>query len=199
MEQYVHDHPVQYWHSHVRLGGGPVCEGVAPDVQSYTKMGVEQIHDSPHQRRSLIFPCVRPPVLFLFLLNGELTQQHVIISSLLYSIYNMLGLLGILPQGWVTWMLGVAADVPVYILTPRFVINIRELYVLDMQGRCDCDIDTGFGLSSGAGHSVGVGGTATIRTIASQEEDRIERVDDEVIPTAGERSTSGGDRQESDV
>ena len=38
-------------------------------------------------------------------------------------------------------------------------MNIRELYVFDMQGRCNHDIDTGFGLSSGAGRGVGGGET----------------------------------------
>jgi len=42
--------------------------------------------------------------------------------------------------------------VPMYILTPRFMLSIRELYARDVQGRRGEGIDTGFGLlSSGRG------------------------------------------------
>ena len=33
------------------------------------------------------------------------------------------------------------------VLTPRFIMSIRELYAHDVQGRCGEGIDTGFGLS----------------------------------------------------
>ncbi|KAF8558538.1 hypothetical protein OG21DRAFT_1481244 [Imleria badia] len=117
--------------------------------------------------------------------------------TFLNNILNMLGLLGIIPQGWVTLVLAVVANVPVYTLTPRFVMNMRELYVLDMQGHCDRDIDTGFGLSSGVGR--GVGGTATIGSIAFAEGGGIGGLDDgEEIATTGERAGSG-DMQVSEV
>ncbi|KAF8558532.1 hypothetical protein OG21DRAFT_1481241 [Imleria badia] len=86
------------------------------------------------------------------------------LATLLYGIVNMLGLLGNIPQGWFTSLLAVAVDVLLYTLTPRFVMNIREMYVRDTQGRGNHDIDTGFGLPSGAGR--GVGGSTTIGTIA---------------------------------
>lgn len=37
--------------------------------------------------------------------------------------------------------------VPLYILTPRFILSIWELYANDIQGRRGERIDTGFGLS----------------------------------------------------
>ena len=80
----------------------------------------------------------------------------------------MLGILGIIPQGWVTQVLMAATNVPLYTLAPRFVMNVRELYALDTEGRCDRDIDTGFGLPSGTGR--GVGGSTTMATIAFAEE-----------------------------
>lgn len=40
--------------------------------------------------------------------------------------------------------------VPIYTLTPRFILSVRELYARDVRGRRE-GIDTGFGLSiSGA-------------------------------------------------
>lgn len=89
------------------------------------------------------------------------------ISTLLYSIVNMLGLLGKLPPGLRIYMLVISTTIPVYILTPRFVMSIRQLYVLDTQGRCNADIDTGFGLSSRADR--GVGGSTILGTIAFVE------------------------------
>ena len=39
-------------------------------------------------------------------------------------------------------------DVPAYVLTPRLVLSLRELYARDLRGRCGSDIDTAFGLTS---------------------------------------------------
>lgn len=40
------------------------------------------------------------------------------------------------------------AYVPMYTLTPRFILSIRELYARDVQGRRGEGIDNGFGLLS---------------------------------------------------
>lgn len=74
-------------------------------------------------------------------------------------------------------------------LTPRFVMNIRELYVLDTHGRCDPDIDTGFGLSSGARYNVG--GSTTTGTIALVEGCGSEGLDDEEGIATVERAERG--------
>ncbi|KAF8126820.1 hypothetical protein EV363DRAFT_1347544, partial [Boletus edulis] len=98
---------------------------------------------------------------------GLLTRDgfFYFLATLINVLFNMLGTLGVFPsKGWVAQVLVIAANIAAYTLIPRFVINVRELYMLDSQGLCNHDIDTGFGLSSGARH--GVGGTTTIGTIA---------------------------------
>ena len=128
-----------------------------------------------------------PPFPSTFCRYDGLTRRHAMISTLLHSLLSMLGNLGKIPAGWVGDVLVVAATVPVYTLTPRFVMNIRELYMLDLQRRCGGDIDTGFGLSSGAGR--GVGGTTTIRTIGFAEGSGSDWLhNEEAIATAREKT-----------
>ena len=64
VELRVHDQPVHSRYGHVHPGDRQVREGLAPDVSGDAEMAVEQIHESPRQRRSFIFPCVRSPVWF---------------------------------------------------------------------------------------------------------------------------------------
>ncbi|KAF8126069.1 hypothetical protein EV363DRAFT_1349687 [Boletus edulis] len=66
------------------------------------------------------------------------------------------------------------ANIILYTLTPRFVIHVRELYVLASQGRRDVDI--GFGLSSGMRRNVR--GSTTIGTIAFAEAVATIRLED---------------------
>ena len=54
-------------------------------------------------------------------------------------------------SGW--WiLLGVAEYIPIFTLVPRFILNLRELYARDLQGRRGSDIDTAFGLTSASSH-----------------------------------------------
>lgn len=80
-------------------------------------------------------------------------------SVLLNSLNNLLALLGVLgtPLGRAGLVLMVAANVPLYTLTPRFVINVRELYASETQACWDRDIDTGFGFTSRAAGSTTIG------------------------------------------
>jgi len=71
---------------------------------------------------------------------------------------------GSLVQGLGILLPALFADVLLYTVTPRFVINVRELYALDSQGRLGGGVDTGFGLTSQGGR--GVGTLATIGSIA---------------------------------
>jgi len=87
--------------------------------------------------------------------------------TLFNSLINLLGVLGTFSGTRTGPALIAVATVPLFTLTPRFIMNIRELYVRDSQGRWDRDIDTGFGLSNGAG--IGVGVSTTIGTIAFAE------------------------------
>ena len=115
------------------------------------------------------------------------------ISTFCFDLVNMLGFLGYIPVGWVTDVVESSTEILFYTLTPRFVISIRELYALDTQGRCD--VDSGFGLSSGGGR--GVGGTATIGTIAFAEAGEIRGSNDgEEAATGVECAQSGNSRLE---
>ncbi|KAF8126812.1 hypothetical protein EV363DRAFT_1173603 [Boletus edulis] len=96
-------------------------------------------------------------------------------------------------QGLGLLLPSVFANVFLFNLTPRFVINVRELYVLDLQGRWDVDIDTGFGLSSRAGH--GVGQSTTIGTIAFVEGGVTSELEDVEERVTGEERVEGGNRQ----
>ena len=54
-------------------------------------------------------------------------------------------------DGW--WILLVVAEyIPIFTLVPRFILNLRDLYAHDLQGRRGSNIDTAFGLSSTPGH-----------------------------------------------
>ena len=48
-------------------------------------------------------------------------------------------------------LLNILEVVPLFTLTPRFIISIRELYARDVQCRRGEGIDTRFGLTSGRG------------------------------------------------
>ena len=137
-------------------------------------------------RDGLLYFFLYVPVSCPFYQRSEFTRYHVTISTFLYGFINMLYFLGKIPQEWLIFP---ATDVPVYILTPRFVMNIRELYALE--------VDTGFGLSSGVGR--GVGGTTAITTMAFVEGCGIGGSDDgEETVAAGEVAQSG-DGQPSSV
>jgi len=89
------------------------------------------------------------------------------LATFFNSLVNMLGLLNAIPSGYPTIVLVIASTIPIYTLTPRFVMNIRELYMLDTQGHRNSDIDIGFGFSSRVGQ--GMGASTTIGTIAFAE------------------------------
>ena len=86
-------------------------------------------------------------------------------------------------------MLLVVSNVPPYTLTPRFVINIRELYALDIVTRRGGDVDAWFGLSSRA--SCGVWST-TVGTIVFAEVRRTGGLNDDETIVAEERAESSG-------
>lgn len=64
----------------------------------------------------------------------------------------------IVVAGWESIPISIMEYVVMFTLTPRFILNLRELYARNVQGRRASagGIDTGFGLStvsSGAGES----------------------------------------------
>ena len=87
------------------------------------------------------------------------------LTTILHGSILLFNIVAILPasetistQGWGTLVLAVLEYVPVFILTPRFIISIRHLYASGATEDGLRDIDTGFGLSTlaarrGAGRS----------------------------------------------
>lgn len=57
---------------------------------------------------------------------------------------------------------------PVFTLTPRFILSLRALYACDVRNRCGSGIDTGFGLSESL-FNAGMGLTAI--AFAEQDEE----------------------------
>jgi hypothetical protein len=89
----------------------------------------------------------------------------------------------------------VLAYVPMYALTPRLILNIRELYARDVQGRRGEGIDTGFGLLSTRG---GADGTtmvfANVEPNEGLEDDARGRCGDGIDTGAGLGLSSSGHR-----
>ena len=70
-------------------------------------------------------------------------------SVFLSALINALATSGKFPaSGWLMCLLGILQYVPMFTLSPRFILSIWELYACDVQGRRGEGIDTGFGLSS---------------------------------------------------
>lgn len=78
------------------------------------------------------------------LLYTKLTVNSILIATHLHLLYAI----GILPQdGW--WQLPVIAQIiPLFMLLPRFILNLRAHYARDLRGRHGSDIDAAFGATS---------------------------------------------------
>ena len=65
-----------------------------------------------------------------------------------FALMNLLGEVAKLPtEGWSADILGAMTDVPMIVLVPRFILNLRELHAQELRGRCGSDIDTAFGFT----------------------------------------------------
>ena len=61
----------------------------------------------------------------------------------------MLGSTGNVPtNGWPVILVVAMGFIPPYTLVPRFILNLRKLYVRDIRGIYGSDIDTAFGFTS---------------------------------------------------
>ncbi|KAF8442242.1 hypothetical protein L210DRAFT_3644387 [Boletus edulis BED1] len=83
-------------------------------------------------------------------------------------------------------LLFIVAYVPLFLLTPRFIISVRKLYARGIQGtRRGEGIDTGFGLSSAGGSA---NGTVMVFVDAEQNEglEDIDEISMEVITSRSE-------------
>ena len=88
----------------------------------------------------------------------------------------MLAASGKLPTGgWQLIFVLTLEFVPIYTLTPRFIMSVRELYAHDLRGRCVGGIDTGFGLSL-SGRDIG----ATAIMFADVEQNEVSEDVDEI-------------------
>jgi len=70
----------------------------------------------------------------------------------------------------------ILACVPMYGLTPRFIISIRELHAHDVQGRCGEGIDTGFGF--GLSSDAPVTAAMVLADVEQNDSGRLEDVHD---------------------
>ncbi|KAF8126741.1 hypothetical protein EV363DRAFT_1401554 [Boletus edulis] len=87
-----------------------------------------------------------------------------------------------LPVKWLSAVLRVGSNVPVFTLPPRFILSIRALYARDLRDRRGYGIDTGFGISSLGNSSVG--GTAIV--FADMEGSEGSQQDEEIRMEEGE-------------
>ncbi|KAF8553295.1 hypothetical protein OG21DRAFT_1485495 [Imleria badia] len=102
---------------------------------------------------------------------------------LLFNLINVLSVSGTAPTGgWKVVVLVILEYVPIYTLTPRFILNMRELYAHDVQGRRGEGIDTGFGVSL-SGRDAG-GMEMVFADVEQNEElDDVEEIPMEVVTT----------------
>ncbi|KAF8128540.1 hypothetical protein EV363DRAFT_1221139 [Boletus edulis] len=87
--------------------------------------------------------------------------------------------------GWGALPVGILENVPVFALTPRFILSLRALYAREGQGR---DIDSEFGFTSVDVRSVG--GIAFARADAGQSEEDVLEHDEDIQLV--ERETQSG-------
>ena len=112
-------------------------------------------------------------------------------STLVFSLVNLptQRLFYSLTVKWLSGVLLVGSNVPVFALTPRFILSIRALFARDIRGTRGYGIDTGFDHSSPGNSSSSV--TAIVFASIGRDEES-ER--DEVIPTGGIQLTRSGSR-----
>ena len=56
---------------------------------------------------------------------------------------------------WQVVLVCIVEYVPAFVLTPKLILSLRELYARDLRGRCGSDIDSAFGLTSSGCGAVG--------------------------------------------
>lgn len=73
-------------------------------------------------------------------------------------------------NGWQAIPMAFVTFIPMPTLTPRFVLNMRELYARNVRGGRGSGIDSGFGLSALSGH--GASRSEIVFADGGQNEDR---------------------------
>ncbi|KAF8548556.1 hypothetical protein OG21DRAFT_1489305 [Imleria badia] len=125
-----------------------IIQGVRQSLQMYSVTKQWQLN------RYMIL-LVRQGVLYFF-------------AVFLFTLLNVLAVSGDIPaEGLQADVLFILENVPMYTLTPRFILSIRELYAREVQGRRGGGIDSGFGLSLS---SRDAGGTEIVFADVEQNE-----------------------------
>ncbi|KAF8549538.1 hypothetical protein OG21DRAFT_1500343 [Imleria badia] len=114
-----------------------------------------------------------------------LVRQGILyfIAVFLLNLINVLVVSGNFPTvGWAVIPLAILEYVPLFTLSPRFIMSIRELYARDVRGGRGGGIDTGFGLSLS---SCNAAGTTIVFADVEQNEvlEDVEKVSMEVRTT----------------
>jgi len=158
------------WCSGVHARGHPIREGIASDAPRDREMATQSLCKLARQAGYFLLLHVGPhfilsPSIFRCHPSSQIDQfpTELIIrySVFLYSLINLLAALRVLSstEVWQAVLTFILQYVPMFTLTPRFVLSIRELHARDIQARCGGEIDTGFGLSS---HGRNTGGTVVM-------------------------------------
>lgn len=89
------------------------------------------------------------------------------------SLYLLIGMLTALAKialddDWWRVLSGTVQYVPAFMVTPRLILSLRQLYARDLQGRRGDDIDTAFGLTSTADYGAVTSGLTFVN--AGQED-----------------------------
>ena len=140
-------------HSHNR----PICEAVTSDVSCNKAVAAQSVYEPARQAGDSLFHSVRPlsfiPALSSVVIQTRKAKELTITfhhSIFVFGLLDAFFLSGMFPTGGALLLL--VEYIPMYTLTPRFILSIRELYARDVEGRRGEGIDTGFGLSlSGRG------------------------------------------------
>ena len=109
-------------------------------------------------------------------------------SALIFNISNVLFALGKSPSsGWQFYTLYIVEGVPVFVLIPRFIINMRQLYEHDLQGARRDDIDSGFGLGSLSARNA----AGTMMFADNEQNEELEQGEDIQMEERGDQGMSG--------
>lgn len=106
----------------------------------------------------------------------------------MFSLINILNSTGNIPLGGWWVLLAILGFIPPYTLVPRFILNLRELYARDLQGRRGSEMDTAFGLSSESGHCVT---RSTIMFVDGEQDLGLQHGDDIQMEERGICDTGG--------
>ncbi|KAN0094506.1 hypothetical protein V8E55_002793 [Tylopilus felleus] len=112
------------------------------------------------------------------------------LATLLFGLTNVLFVLRkISATGWQVIPIAIVEYVPVFTLTPRFILSVRALYARDLQGgSVPHDIDTEFGFTLVSGGGI----RESVIVFAEPDEEGLEQDEEISMEEMGIRSTGSG-------